>query len=176
MKKIFSLLTVLLFVFCMVGYSQVETQLNGTTVGGTAIRLNFIGDVGVTGAGTDKIIQIGGAASGVQYVVTNDTLTAAETGDIVIVEKQTGGGPTVITLPTAAVGLKFVVASAGTDTVHLTPQSTDTIDLAPSSVPLSQGDLLTNSSSTTGDSVSVVSGLANVWHIFNINGTWADGN
>lgn len=176
MKKIFAVFLVILLMFIVPCYAQVETLLNGTRVGGTAIRYNFIGDVNVTGQGTDKEIQIGGASSGVQRITTNDTLVAADTGDIIVVDKQDGAGPTFVTLPTAAVGLEFIITSAGTDEVWIIPQATDTIDLAPSAVPLSQGDRLRNSTATTADSIGFISGLVNIWHVFTINGTWADNN
>ncbi len=58
MKKNFTPIVAALLLLVLVlvspGFAQVEVQQNGTTVGGSAIRLNF--KSGVTGQGTDKLI------------------------------------------------------------------------------------------------------------------------
>ncbi len=53
-KKFIAIAVILLLVLVSPGFAQVEVQQNGSTVGGSAIRLNF--RAAVSGQGTDKLI------------------------------------------------------------------------------------------------------------------------
>ena len=123
-----------------------------------------------------KITETGifeGARGDYTVVTTNDTLTAIESGIVEIVEGTSS--PVEITLPTASLGLRYtIVAGASDGTIEVQPQDTDTIVYSVSNVVLDQGDDL-DSSGTTGDSVTLICGVATKWFVESMKGTWVDG-
>jgi hypothetical protein len=101
-----------------------------------------------------------------ELVTTNDTLTAAESGKIFIIDPAST--PVTLTLPTAAAGLVYEFASAENIVFNIDPQSTDTIKYASDSATLmSAGDKLA-SPGATGDSVKFVAVGTLTWYVKDI--------
>ena len=117
----------------------------------------------------------------IEVKTTDDTLTAAESGKIIL--SNVGSGTVTYTLPSAASGLRYQFtaingnATSGQGRIYLTPQSTDTFVgcvNGSSTSTFTTGDKL-YSPNATGDSVTIV-GASTKWYCTDRIGTWVDGN
>ena len=114
-----------------------------------------------------------------ELVVTNDTVTAAETGKHFIIDPTSD--VVTMTLPTAAAGLTYEFTSAENIQFYIDPQDTDTIKYAPGgATPLAAGDRLF-SPGATGDSVVFTATSTLIWYVSDITtpdtaSTFTDGN
>ena len=120
----------------------------------------------------------GGVYAKYEAATTNDTITAAETGKVFIV---TPSSPAIITLPTAAAGLRyrFVTGDQGvaSKTLTINPQDADIIiwNNAVAGLTMAAGDAIKNSG-LTGDSVELVAVGTGYWYAVDLRGTWPDAN
>ena len=106
-------------------------------------------------------------------VATDATLTALESGIVLIAEGNTE--PFQVNLPAASLGLRYtIVAGATTATLEIQPQDADTIVYHETLANLDAGDEL-DSPGATGDSITLICGAANRWFIESMIGTWTDG-
>lgn len=105
------------------------------------------------------------------YSTTNQTLTSAQSGQILVF---TGTAQdTKVFLPTATVGLDFIVISNVAKYFALQPQATDTIALTS----VLQGQPISNNGSAAiGDNIELVCIVAGTWSIRDKIGTWAQGS
>lgn len=128
--------------------------------------------------GNHITINSAGVLSGVktsyEVFTTGDTLTAAESGKVCILDR-TGiaglptNGPTFV-LPSAAVGLHYTITAGCGNYVTVRPNASDKILY----LTLDTGDAIRSSGNTTADSVTLVCGAANKWYVAEMKGTWAD--
>jgi len=179
MKKVtFLLAMIALLLFVSPAFAQVETQQDGTKIGGAAVTLNFVGPT-VTGVGRLKTITTGSTIEVLSS--TTDTLATTDSPRTIIC---TANGDNKITLPTAATGLEFTIvdgniALAGatnrTERIFIDPQSTDTIMYSPAGAAgLDANDRL-ESSGNTGDSITL-RGASTVWYVTGMGEkAWVDG-
>jgi hypothetical protein len=102
------------------------------------------------------------------YSTTNQTLTSAQSGQIIIsIATQNN---IQFTLPTATVGLDFFVIAGTAKYMSVIPQSTDTIVFSSKTA----GQNITNSGSAAiGDGLEIVCMQNNQWYIKVMKGTWA---
>lgn len=117
----------------------------------------------------------------IEVAITNDTITAAETGKTILTNYNTS--PVTYHLPTAAAGLKYTFTSinghvtSGKAIVYLEPADVDTFVgcvNGTSTTSFAAGDSL-YSPGATGDSVTIV-GNTLYWYCTDRTGTWVDGN
>ena len=119
----------------------------------------------------------------VEIATTSDTITAAESGKIFMVDINTGYVE--LTLPDAAAGLVYIiVASSGNQSgdatqgrIYIDPQAADYIYGcvgANDASAFAAGDAL-YSPSVTGDSVTLVATSDSIWNCIQRTGTWVDG-
>ncbi len=112
---------------------------------------------------------------------TTNTLTAIESGLTSIAAADCA-----FTLPTASLGLEYTFVNEGddgptatvadrTDIIKVKVAATDTIKYSTSGTGFTIGQSI-NSQGITGDSLTLISGSANTWHVKSINGTWTAGN
>jgi len=168
MKKwIFALL--LLF-FVGPAYANLEFSQDGTRVGGVGIRANFTGDVTVTGAYSDKTIDIGTDGGMTVEVVsdTEETVVAGDSPRRFIMTATTEIN--LVNLPAAADNLIYQIVDGGVSGgtlgqgVVIHPASGDTIKYAPDGeIALAANERL-RSNGDTGDSVTLV-GASGVWYV-----------
>lgn len=118
-----------------------------------------------------------------EVITTNDTVTAAETGKVFLMNYTGAGTPPTgylqMTLPTAAAGLTYTFTSLFGNSANkqiLRAASTDTFDgncvTLTTTTTFAAGDDLI-SAGATGDSVTLV-GASTKWYCTNRTGTWAD--
>lgn len=136
-------------------------------------------------ADTDGVITFA-SDTGIKYPYehytsanTNNTLTADESGKV-ITDTGAASGPTASgscskhILPTAAPGLMFTFTAGSKCSMTIdTVDTNDTILYSISGTGLDAGDSI-KSTGQAGDSVTVVSTLANKWSIVQMKGTWTD--
>lgn len=170
MKKwLFALLAI-----CLCAFSANAAELSGSegtpnSSGVHPLQVDSDRDVSIA---SDASLVINGAFEyNTEKALTNDTLTAIESGKT-IVSAYTLDGVT-YTLPTAAAGLQYTVIAGNNKTIYVdTGLTTDTIRY----LTLDAGDKLSSPSSpATGDSVTVISVESGYWDIKNMGGTWQDG-
>lgn len=167
MKKIFVILMLLAF---FVSPAFAIGLFEGGVNKGQAHDLDFIGaNVGEEGQGGQRTIHVFGD---IEQITTNDTLTAAEAGKVLVVtaaKTQT----VVVTLPDAEADLQYTIICSTDALVRIAPQSGDLIVFTVGSTPTDAGDRLQNNS-TTNDSITLVSPDSSNWYVRTINGTWTD--
>lgn len=121
-----------------------------------------------SGVYTDMVVNgTLSAKKKVEAASTDDTLTAAESGKVILVTDLA-----TFTLPTAADGLsyKFIDASDGS-VFSVDPQIGDTIKYST----LVAGDKAT-SPGASADSIEVIGSDTNIWAVGSMKGTFTDGN
>lgn len=101
---------------------------------------------------------------------TNQTLTAQQSGQTFVMTGTSNN--TRFTLPTAAVGMRYTIIDDTTNTLQVTPQSTDTINFST----LTVGQGLLSSSAAKGDRIELFCAVANKWSVAELSGTWAHGS
>ncbi len=178
MRRFLVMFSLLLFLASPV-FGQVAIEKDGVKIGGAAIRLNFTGDVAISGVGREKTIAIGLINEVVS--TTNKTATATDSPRRYI---MTATGQNLVTLPTAAAGLTYSVVDGGVAggvsldyAILITPQSGDLIEYAPPSTgaPLGTGDRV-KSDGITGGSITFV-GASGVWYVVDTGSAeWSDAN
>jgi hypothetical protein len=118
----------------------------------------------------------------VEVATTSDTITAAESGKVFLVDPATTA--VTFTLPTAATGMQYTFTAIdgsrqeNLQSIILDPASTDTLVscvTSDSTTSFAAGDKI-YSQGITGDSVTIVCGSANTWACINRVGSWYDGN
>lgn len=153
-------------------------------------RSNASGNYDVSTNSDDMVTFSGGVYAKMEKATTSDTLTAAESGKIFIVE-PVAGAPATFILPTAALGsitestLQYTFVkgtssgtwTSGNQIFYVDPQSTDKIIFLNSGVPntFANGDKI-QSSGITGDSLTLIAGPDSTWYAVNVRGTWTDAN
>jgi len=116
-----------------------------------------------------------------EVVTTNDTVTAADSGTVFLM--NTASTTTQVTLPTAAAGLNYAFVVVGgdgaTSAVRLDPKSTDRFEGCVSSsatTTFALGDRMSSPvTQATGDTVTLV-GASTKWYCAGYVGTWVDVN
>jgi len=119
----------------------------------------------------------------VQLVTTSDTLTNAESGKTFVVNASSGYVE--LTLPTAVAGLNYTVTAIGGNVtkgqysgrIYIDVPSTDTLYgcvTSDSASTVAAGESI-YSSSSTGDSVTLVSPAATYWVCTDTTNEWVDG-
>lgn len=104
-------------------------------------------------------------------IITNDTLTAAQTGTTVIVTSTTYG-TILVTLPSAAsAGLEFTIIDGAGETIYVDPGAADTIVYTETTSPEAGGRIV--SPGSKGDAVTLISD-STYWYIKSMQGTWTD--
>lgn len=129
---------------------------------------NFIASVDATQVFViDSASYLYGNKMLVRSTTTNDTLAAASTDALVIV--NTSGST--ITLPTAAAGLRYRIAAATPSTVVIvSPGASDRIGLPGYDV-----NVDVQSTGATLDSIELIGGT-NIWYPVEWRGTWGEGS
>ena len=175
MKRIFLSLMLLAF-FAYPALAAIELQEGGVNKG-IAHGLNFIGaNVGEEGQGGIRDINVGGD---IEAVTTDDTLTAAESGKVLVVTGARNQ-QIVITLPAAEADLEFAIVAGGEAQIIVKPDSADIIVFSISGAALSTGDRLATTggqgsiNGVTADSLILVTPDSTSWYVKSINGTWTD--
>lgn len=161
MKKL--LLSLLLLVICTPSFAGVTATFGDQNSSGL-YRVAADTDGVVTFQSNTGILWPYEAAT------TSDTLTAYETGKTIVATAAA-----TFTLPTAAPGMQFTVIAGTNKVIALDPASGDRFYYGANGF-WSNGDRIWNTSSTTGDSVTIFSTTANRWDVRGIVGTWADAN
>ncbi len=104
----------------------------------------------------------------VEAHTANDTLTATETGTWHV---NTGASGTItITLPAAAVGMRFGFALGAAQQLRIDPNGTETISLPSTGVPGAAGKYLV--ADAIGENVEIACWIAGNWSVLNSTGTW----
>ena len=183
MKKLLGIVCFLLMLFLVIpAYANLEYHLDGSKVGGTAVRGLYSGDISITGQGRDKTVVIAPDGGMEVEVVstTSKTLAATDKPKRII---MTANGDNVVTLPVAADGLIFQVidgdisaaGAGGAELIYIHPNGSDQIIYAPTGAAagLDGGDVLV-STGNTGDSVTLI-GQTGVWYIDMGVREWTDG-
>jgi hypothetical protein len=104
-----------------------------------------------------------------ELMTTNDTVTAAETGKVFIIDAATTSAH--MTLPAAAAGLTYEFIGADTTYFLIVPNGTDTIKL----LTLAAGDSVA-SSGAVGDKITLVATTTGTWYASVDGGTFVDKN
>lgn len=108
-----------------------------------------------------------------ELATTSDTVTAAESGRVFIVN-STGSNEATFTLPDASAGLHYTFIAGDNDTFHVDTQDSDTIKYG--SIVMAAGDKLSSpSSQATGDTVTFFATGSSTWYTTS-NKTFIDGN
>lgn len=169
MKRILSLAIFALLVLCSQSFAAVTTATFGDQNSSKAYRLTANSDGTLTYASDTSLLYPYSTAS------TNQTLTALQSGSIVVFNNgagQAAAGGTQFTLPTAAVGMQYTVIADAAKWFYIKPQSTDTINFSTATA----GQRISNSVSTAaGDSITLFCATANLWSVLDKNGTWGVG-
>ena len=163
MKKAYILMFALVFALLLSGVSYAATDLFSLEpVGTVVIDSNSV----LKGVRTDAE-ELG---SGIGSADASDTITAADTGRIFVLE---AGTYVTLTLPAAADGLRytFVMASQGETTtkISLIPVVTDHIRYTT----MQTGKTLVAAEQATGASISILGDSDGFWAVISVNGTWA---
>lgn len=119
---------------------------------------------------------LAGARAGLAIVTGDTTLTAAESGKVVVVN---AAATKTITLPSAAAGagMRFTVTHQVASTSgagHLVdPAGTDLVRGNGFTPAAGKGAVCTQATSRIGDSITLVSDGVSAWYIESVTGTWA---
>lgn len=103
---------------------------------------------------------------------TNTTLDASQVGQVIVFNNSTGvaANGTQFTLPTAVIGMQYILIADTANWIYIKPASADTINIASTAV----GKRVSNSGSAAiGDSITLVCQTAGTWSIQSKSGTWA---
>jgi hypothetical protein len=120
--------------------------------------------------------QFAGARQGLSIVTADTTLTASDSGKVVVVN---AAATKTITLPAASAGagMRFTVTEQVASTSgagHLVhPAGTDQVRGNGFTAANSKGAVCTQATSRVGDSITVVSDGVSAWYIESVTGTWA---
>lgn len=155
MKKLLQVILAIAFVglIALQGYSA---QNDKFSVEG--VRVTSDGELGY------KILN--------ELATTSDTLTASESGIVILVNATT---PATFTLPSAAAGLTYKIVSVTNKRFYVDPNGSDTIHYKPSSgALLSAGDRI-ESPAATGDSIEFYATTTSTWYV-NTSDAFVDGN
>jgi hypothetical protein len=116
-----------------------------------------------------------GARRDIAIVTADTTLTAAESGKMVVVN---AAASKTITLPAASVaGLRYTIThqvATSSGNGHLVdPAGTDVVRGNGFTPAAGKGAVCTQATSRIGDSITLVSDGAGAWYIESVTGTWA---
>ena len=164
MRKL-KLLAIVLGVLLLATSAYADTATFGTTW-----RINDPADGGIlrpvdsdSGAGFQEPYEVSTAS---------DTLTAAESGRVVVVYPTANDASTTqtYTLPAAADGLNYTFTEGKHTTIKVDPNGTDQIMYSTCAA----GDSI-SSPAATGDNVKLISDGTR-WYVQFMRGTWTDSN
>lgn len=127
---------------------------------------------GRTFSDRDGVVHPVGLTSNVILTAVDRTLTADESGSVVVC---TGDDKT-ITLPATEAGLVYVIVVGATSTstgLSVSPAAADQI-IGNGFTPADDKDAInTQATEVIGDSVTLVGDGASGWYVVNVGGTWA---
>ncbi len=104
----------------------------------------------------------------VKHIITNDTVTAAETGMLILVNSSTT--PARLTLPSAQAGLIYTVVDGTGGGFIIKPASGDILNI----LTLDTNDEI-QSPDNAGDSMTVIATGDTIWYVMDYGGTFVDG-